>query len=211
MPSSLPPTPLQVERTLQSVLHAAKYLINEDPVNFAVLCSTFLTVYTHPTFQLILGIPPPLPSNPPPPSKQLQDELLAIKSSVQALTKSVASLQPKAKEAKAPTAKTPSPAGNPSAQGKGPSFTLTPTYASKATSRSQPSLVLDIGATDPDNQLDPSLNDSLNGHMHKLGRDEIKFSAARYNRKGNLVLTTHHTTTQAQLNISKTSKILKTA
>ena len=36
--------------------------------------------------------------------------------------------------------------------------------------------------------------------MHKLGRDEIKFSAARYNRKRNLVFTTHHTTTQAQLN-----------
>ena len=36
--------------------------------------------------------------------------------------------------------------------------------------------------------------------MHELSRDEIKFSAARYNRKGNLVLTAHHTTTQAQLN-----------
>jgi hypothetical protein len=36
--------------------------------------------------------------------------------------------------------------------------------------------------------------------MHAIGQDEIKFSATRYNKKGNLVITAHHTTTQAQLN-----------
>jgi hypothetical protein len=36
--------------------------------------------------------------------------------------------------------------------------------------------------------------------MHVIGCDEIKFSATRYNKKGNLVITAHHTTTQAQLN-----------
>ena len=36
--------------------------------------------------------------------------------------------------------------------------------------------------------------------MHDIGRDEIKFSATRYNKKGNLVLIAHHTTTQAQVN-----------
>ena len=83
---------------------------------------------------------------------------------------------------------------------KGPSSTQTPTYASKATSRPQPSLVLNLGDSNPNDHLDRSLNNSPNGHMHELGRDKIKFSAARYNRKRNLVLTPHHTTTQAQLN-----------
>jgi hypothetical protein len=35
--------------------------------------------------------------------------------------------------------------------------------------------------------------------MHRCSRDEVKLSAARYNKKGNLILTAHHTTTQPQL------------
>jgi hypothetical protein len=199
-PKEIPPTPQQVDRTLQSVIGAAQSLITSDPRHFANLRASFLAFYTHPTFQLILGIPSQTPAKDPPPNKQLQTDLNALKSSITALTKSVADLQPKVKEAKAPTSNPPPPTGNPNAQGKGRNPASTPTYASKAASRPRPSLVLDLGATDPDNQLSPRLNDALNGQMHAIGRDEIKFSATRYNKKGNLVITAHHTTTQAQLN-----------
>jgi len=199
-PKEIPPTTQQVDRTLQTAISAAQSLISSDPRHFANLRASFLALYTHPTFQLILGIPSQTPANPPPPSKQLQTDLLAIKSSITALTKSVADLQPKVKEAKAPAPTIPPPAGNTNAQGKGRPPVPTPTYASKAASRPRPSLVLDLGATDPDNQLSSSLNDALNGQMHAIGRDEIKFSATRYNKKGNLVLTAHHTNTQVQLN-----------
>jgi hypothetical protein len=200
MPKSPLPTAQQLDNTLQNVIAVTQGLIAKDPTNFANLRASYLTFYTHPTFQLILGIPSQVTANPPPPTNQLQAELASIKSSISALTKSVADLQPKVIGAKAPNAKKPPPTGKPSTQGKGPPSTTTPTYASKAASKLRSSLVLDIGATNPDDQFQHSLNDNLNGFMHELGRDEIKFSATRYNKKGNLVLTAHHTTTQAQLN-----------
>ena len=199
-PKEIPPTPEQVDRTLQSVISAAQKLISSDPRHFANLRSSFLAMYTHPTFQLILGIPSQVSANSAPPNNQIQSELTVIKSSILALSKTVADLQPKVTGAKAPTSQPTPSTGNPGAQGKGPPPLRNPTYASKAASKPRPSLVLDIGATNHDDQLDPSLNEALNGHMHKLGRDEIKFSAIKYNKKGNLILTAHHTTTQAQLN-----------
>jgi hypothetical protein len=106
-PKEIPPTPQQVDRTLQSVISAAQSLISSDPRHFANLRASFLALYTHPTFQLILGIPSQTPANEPQPNKQLQTDLNALKSSITALTKSVADLQPKVKEAKAPTSKPP--------------------------------------------------------------------------------------------------------
>jgi len=160
-----------------------------------------MALYTHPTFQLILGIPSQVTANLANPSPQYHSELLEIKSSISALTKSVEDLQPKVKPAKAPTSQPPSLAGKPSAQGKGPNPLSNQTYASKAASKPRPSLVLDIGASNPDDQfITHSLSDSLNRHMLDMGRSEIKFSAIKYNKKGNLILTAHHTTTQAQLN-----------
>ena len=37
--------------------------------------------------------------------------------------------------------------------------------------------------------------------MHTICHDDVKISATRYNNKGNLIVTAHHTTTQAQLNM----------
>jgi chaperonin cofactor prefoldin len=199
-PKEIPPTPQQVDRTLQSAIAAAQSLISSNPRHFANLRASFLALYTHPTFQLILGIPSQVAPAPSPPSNQLQTELTAIKSTITALTKSIADLQPKVKEAKASLSQPPPPAGNPKAQGKGLSHVTTPMYASKAASKPRPSLVLDTEAINPDDQFDTSLCDSLNGYMHEIGRNEVKFSATRYNKKGNLVLTAHHTTTQSQLN-----------
>ena len=200
-PTNAPPTPQQVDRTLHSVVNAAQQLIAKDARHFANLRASFLAFYTHPTFQLILGIPSQVPPTASPPNNQQQSELTEIKSAIKALTKSVVDLQPKVNEAKAPSVKNPPPTGNASAQGKGPaSLTQTPTYASKAASKSRPSLVLDIGAANPEDRFTPHLNDTLNGYLHEIGHDEVKLSATRYNKKGNLVITAHHSTTQTQLN-----------
>ena len=200
-PKQIPPTPQQVDRTLQSAVQAAQQLIASDPKHFANLRASFLALYTHPTFQLILGIPNQVPAHQPPQNNQIHSELNTIKSSIQALSKTVADLQPKVKEAKAPPAlQNPSPAGKPNTQGKGSLQPNTTTYASKAASKPRASLVLDLGAKDPDTQFDPNLSNILNDHMGRNGRADITFSAARYNKKGNLVLTAHHTTTQAQVN-----------
>ena len=83
---------------------------------------------------------------------------------------------------------------------KGSSPLHNQTYTSKAAFKPRPSLVLNIGATNHNDQLDSSLNEAFNRHMHKLSHDEIKFSTIKYNKKGNLILTAQHTTTQAQLN-----------
>jgi hypothetical protein len=45
-----------------------------------------------------------------------------------------------------------------------------------------------------------ALVEQINGFMHRCSRDEVKLSAARYNKKGNLILTAHHATTKSQLN-----------
>jgi hypothetical protein len=199
-PKEIPPTPQQVDRTLQSVISAAQSLISSDPRHFANLRASFLALYTHPTFQLILGIPSQTPANDPQPNKQLQTDLTALKSSITALTKSVADLQPKVKEVKAPNTKPPPPKGNPNAQGKGHAHTNTPTYASTAAAKTRPSLILDLGATNPDKQLNSELTADLNGMLLATGHADIKISATRYTKKGNLVLTAHHTTSQSQLN-----------
>jgi hypothetical protein len=203
-PKEIPPTPQQVDWTLQSVISAAQSLIASDPRHFANLRASFLALYTHPTFQLILGIPSQTPLTEPQPSKQLQTDLNALKSSITALTKSVADLQPKVKEVKAPASNPPPSKGKPSAQGKGPTHVNTPTYASKAAAKTRPSLILDLGATSPDKQLNSELTADLNSLLLDSGHADIKISAARYTKKDNLVLTVtaHHTTSQSQLNDS---------
>ena len=168
MPIKITPTTQQVDWTLQSVVAAAQSLIALDLKHFANLWAFFLELYTHPTFQLILSIPIQVSFSTPPSFNQFQDEYYAIKNSIQALTKLVADLQPKVKEAKASAAKTPPSTGNPSAQGKGPSSTQTSMYASKATSRPQPSLILDLGAINPDNHLPHQLQ--RDNHIHSLYR-----------------------------------------
>jgi hypothetical protein len=201
-PKEIPPTPQQVDRTLQSVISAAQSLIASDPRHFANLRASFLALYTHPTFQLILGIPSQTPLTEPQPSKQLQTDLNALKSSITALIKSVADLQPKVKEAKAPASNPPPSKGKPSTQGKGPTHVNTPTYMSKAVAKTRPSLILDLGTTSPDKQLNSELTVDLNSLLLDSGRADIKISATRYTKKGNLVLTAHHTTSQSQLNDS---------
>ena len=200
-PKEIPPTPQQIDRTLQSVIGAAQTLIATDTRHFANLWASFLAMYTHPTFQLILGIPTQVNNNPPTPTNASNSELQAIKRSIEALTKSVADLQPKVKAAKAPDTQTPHPASKPVAQGKGHAMSPNPTYASTAALPPRPSLVIELGATDPENHASiPVINRRLNEYMQEIGRDEIKFSAARYNKKGNLVLTAHHKNSQTQLN-----------
>ena len=94
-PKEIPPTPQQVDRTLQAVIGHAQHLIADDPRHFATLRASFLALYTHPTFQLILGIPSQVPSTSPPQNNQHHSELSEIKSTIQALSKAVANLQPK--------------------------------------------------------------------------------------------------------------------
>ena len=107
MPKEIPPTPQQVDRILQSVVVHAQQLIADDPRHFANLRASFLAFYTHPTFQLILGIPSQVLPTPPPPTNQLKSELSDLKSTIQALSKTVADLQPKVTQAQAPSSHPP--------------------------------------------------------------------------------------------------------
>ncbi|KAF8493785.1 hypothetical protein F5888DRAFT_1806112 [Russula emetica] len=200
-PTAISPTPQQISGSLKSVLMAAQKLISSDSKHLPDLRTSFLQFYHNPTFQLILGLPTQNQHAPSPPDNQLRAELADLKSSISALSKTVASLQPKAKGAQVPLtpAQTPPPKGNPSTQGKGPTHPPLSTYASKAATKARPSLVLDLGATTPDQQLDDELTGLLNGRLQDSGFEDIKFSAARYTKKGNLVLTAHHTSTQSQL------------
>ena len=204
MPKEIPPTTQQVDRILQTVVVHVQQLIADDPRHFANLRASFLAFYTHPTFQLILGIPFQVSPSTSPPTKQLSAELSELKSTIQALSKTVSNLQPKVTRAQAPTTQPPPPKGNISAQGKGPSPPPPSTYASKAASTRRPSLVLNIGdPTLTNEQLQSALHLQLNNWLHTNGHIEIKLSAAKFTNKGNLVLTAHHATTQSQLdNIS---------
>ena len=199
-PKEIPPTTQQVDRTLQTAVAHAQHLIADDPRHFAALRASFLALYTHPTFQLILGIPTQIPPNTPPPTNQFKTELSELKSNIQALSKAVSDLQPKVPRAQAPAAQPPPPKGNPSAQGKGPSPPPPSTYASKAASTRRPSLVLNIGdSTLTNEELQSALHLQLNNWLHSHGHIEIKLSAAKFTSKGNLVLTAHHATSQSQL------------
>ncbi|KAF8488436.1 hypothetical protein F5888DRAFT_1809690 [Russula emetica] len=166
-PTAISPTPQQISGSLKSVLMAAQKLISSDSKHFPDLRTSFLQFYHNPTSQLILGLPTQNQHAPSPPDNQLRAELADLKSSISALSKTVASLQPKAKGAQVPLtpAQTPPPKGNPSAQGKGPMHPPLSTYASKAATKARPSLVLDLRATTPDQQLDNELTGLLNGSV----------------------------------------------
>ena len=200
-PTAIPPTSQQVAEALNSALISSQTLIQSDPRYFAPLREIFLTFHAQPTFQMLLGLPSHSTSATPHQNDQLKAELLNIKSSIQALSKAVSDLQPKITGAPAPpppTKNTP-PKGKPSAQGKGPTTTPTLTYTSKAALLARPSLVLDLGVTNPDDQFEESIIASLNSNLAETGYNEVKISALWYTKKGNLVLTAHHDTTQAQL------------
>ena len=195
------PTTQQIDAVLGSVISGSQTLLNMDMKNYADLRASFLKFYSHPTFQLLLGLPPQNPPAPAPPDNQLKAELTELRSTISALSVTVAGLQPKAKEAKtSPPLKTPPPTGTPSAQGKGPKQAQTPTYASKAASKARPSLVLDIGANDSQPRLHSELAVDLTDELFDLGHPDVKISATRYTKKGNLVITAHHSTSQSQLN-----------
>jgi hypothetical protein len=198
-PKEIPPTPQQVDATLRSVISASQTLINGDPRHVTNLRATFLQFYSHPTFQLILGLPSQSTHTPPMPDNQLKAELLEIKSTITALSKAVTGLQPKAKGPQAPQSQPPPPKGKPSAQGQGPVNTSPHTFASKAAVKPRPSLVLDLGAPDPTKQPSAEIVTTLNVKLQHQGYSQVKFSAAKWTNKGNLVLTAHHAVTQANL------------
>ena len=198
-PKEIPPTPQQVDRTLQAVVGHAQHLIAEDPRHFAALRASFLALYTHPTFQLILGIPSQITPTTTPPNPQLKAELSELKSNIQALSKAVTDLQPKVTKVQATAAQPPLPTGNTSAQGKGHSPPPPPTFASKAASKPRPSLVLNLGDAVLEKHIQGNLVSLLNRCLFQAGHIEISLSAAKFTKKGNLVLTAHHTNTQSQL------------
>ena len=116
-PQQIPPTTQQVEATLRFALTASHALLGMDPGNIVQLRTTFLHFYSHPTFQLILGIPSQSPAQTTPLNSQLHAELLGIKSTIQTLSKAVHDLQPKG--VKAPPQKTPSQTKPPPPRAKG--------------------------------------------------------------------------------------------
>ena len=201
-PKTIPPTPQQVDRTLQVVVGHAQNIITNDPTQFAALRASFLAFYTHPTFQLILGIPSQVPptNSPPLPNSLLKAELSELKSTIQALSKTVSDLQPKVTRAQPPPpAQTPPHTGNPSAQGKGPSPPPPPTYASRAATPARASLVLTTGVPNLSKHLQDNLIYALANWLGNAGHLEVRLSAAKFTKKGHFVITAHPSTTQSRL------------
>ena len=119
-PKNFPPTTQQVDATLRLVIAASQTLINEDPKHYTNLRATFMQFYSHPTFQLILGLPAQQTQTLPPPDNQLKAELTEIKSTIAALSKAVSGQQPKAKGvSNTPATQTPLLKANPAPRVKG--------------------------------------------------------------------------------------------
>jgi hypothetical protein len=197
-PNETPPTIQQIDATLRSVLDASHSLISV-PSNAAALRNSFLQFYSHPTFQLILGLPVLLPPTAALPTNQLSAELKELKSTIQALSKTVASLQPNETGAQAPTPQIPSNTGQPRTQGQGHAKTPPPTNPPKATSTTSPTLILDLGDSSLTDKPADVLVSPFNEYLRQHGYQDISFSAAKWSNKGNLALTAHHTVTHSQL------------
>ena len=200
-PPKLPPTTQQINAVLGSVIGGTQTLLNADMKHYADLRNFFLKFYMHPIFQLVLGFPPQNTPTAPPQDNLLHAELASLRSTISALSVTVAGLQSKAKEVKAsPPSKPTILSGTASAQGKGSTQSKPPTYASKATSPTRLSLVLKLGVTTIEQKLHAEVTMDLTDELFNLGHPDVKISATRYTKKGNLVVTAHHTTMQSQLN-----------
>ena len=200
-PTETAQTPQQIDATLRSAIAATQTLIYQDPRHLASLRPTFLQFFSHPTFQLVLGIPSqntPLP--PAPIDNQLKAELAELKSNISALSKAVNSLQPKVKGMQIPAAQASPPKSTQSAQGKGPSPHPPPTFANVAAAKARASLVFDVGTTSSEQKFDSGLTADLNNMLQDSGYEDVKLSASRYTKKGNLVLMAHQHVMQSQLN-----------
>ena len=97
------PTTQQINAVLGSVISGSQTLLSMDMKHYVDLRASFLKFYSHPTFQLLLGLLPQNTPTAPPVDSQLNAELKELKSTITALLVTVASLKPKAKEMKAST------------------------------------------------------------------------------------------------------------
>src|SRR5258707_552555 len=94
-PQTHPLTPQQVTGILNSVLEASHGLITSDAHHAAELRTTFIQFYSHPIFQLLLGVPSQTMPTPPHTDHQLKAELSELRSTITALSKTVSGLQTK--------------------------------------------------------------------------------------------------------------------
>jgi hypothetical protein len=69
-------------------------------------------------------------------------------------------------------------------------------FASKATAKYRPSLVLDLRVPNPKEQPTSELITYINNKLYIEGYQHVKLSAAKWTSKGNLMFTAHHTITQ---------------
>ncbi|KAN0103758.1 hypothetical protein V8E52_011664 [Russula decolorans] len=140
----------------------------------------------------------PKHSHAAPPDNQLKAELSKIKSTISMLSKVVNSLPPKAKGT-TPASQSPPPKGKPSTQGQGSGNVTPPTFTSKATAQSRPSLILDLRFLITKWQSTTDIVTFVNDRLYTQRHQHVKLSTAKWTSKGNLVFTAHHTVTQAQL------------
>ena len=106
MPKNLPTTQ-QIDTILGSIISGSQILLSMDTKHYTDLRASFQKFYSHPTFQLLLGLLPQNTPTAPPVDNQLNTELKELKSTIAALLVTVAGLKPKAKEMKASPPKKP--------------------------------------------------------------------------------------------------------
>lgn len=193
-PRDTPLTPTQqIAVALSSALTASHKLISLNPEAIKDLRPIFLSIYAHPTFALILGIPSQQPAAHP----AIQEQLNNITKQLQALSKTVEARQAPSEAIKSP----PPPAATPAAKNA-----LPDTYANKAKQEARPSLVIDFLGKPPNQDgrapghvLCDYVNKQLQAHKSYLA---VQISAANWTAKGNIVLTATHTVKQQQLNFA---------
>jgi hypothetical protein len=199
MPRDTPLTPLtptqQIAATLSYALTASQKLIALKPEAIKDLRPTFLSIYAHPTFAMILGIPSQQPAIHP----VMQEQLNHIMKQIQSLSKTVEARQP-------PTTATITPPPPPPVATPAAKIAPPDTYANKAKQESRPSLVIDFLGKPPSQDGRPPghvLCEYINNQLQVQKKyPAVWISAVKWTAKGNIVLTAAHTVMQQQLNFA---------
>ncbi|KAH9963329.1 hypothetical protein BC827DRAFT_162465 [Russula dissimulans] len=195
-------TPQRIAGTLLSVIQATQQLLNSDPSSLTELRSTYLQFYSYPIFTLVLGIPTHQPTTTPPPQQQLQKQLDSIVNSIQSLSKTVDSLAKNQGTPHPTPHSSPKLPTNAAPLGKGQATPNSHSYAAKASAPARPSLIINFDSKTFKDTPRPQPTEiclKLNKKFAGSPYDDIRFAAAKWTSKGNLVLTGRHTITQQQL------------
>jgi hypothetical protein len=184
-----PPTLQQIAGVLSSITEATQLILRGNPALVAEVRNLYTSFLTSPTTIKALGGKPTLPTSTSNLSDPLRKEILEIKETISALSKAV--------NKSSPLTANPTPSSNP----KNFKVHSTPTYATLAASPPRPSAVLEMNGTQIQNRPRPAdICELFNKQLLASPYPQVSISAAKWNTRGNLIITAGPTTSAQQLN-----------